>query len=108
MWDFIDHISPIALLLLDYCMNRIPFNLRHLPLSMGLLLTYGVVNMSYTLATGHPIYDPLNFKDVMSFVWIVLLAGLECLGYFGLHHLTNWKLKKVHSRDNKYDQVKED
>ena len=80
--------------------------MRHLSISMGLLLTYGVVNMSYTLSTGHPIYDPLNFKDIMSYVFMVILAGLECLGYFGLYHLTNWKLKKIQSKESKYSQVK--
>jgi hypothetical protein len=95
-WTFIDHIAPIIILGIDYCLNRIPFNLRHLPISMGMMLAYGVVNMSYTLATGHPIYDPLTYKDVMSFVWMILLAALEGGGYYGFYHLTNWKLSKVH------------
>jgi hypothetical protein len=95
-FTYIDHIAPITILSIDYCLNRIPFNLRHLPISMGLMLTYGVVNMSYTLATGRPIYPPLNYHDVMSFVWMIVLAGLEGGGYFGFYHLTIWKLKKVH------------
>jgi hypothetical protein len=66
---------------------------------MGLMLIYGVVNMAYTLATGTPIYKPLNYHDVMSFVWMIVLAGLEGGGYYGFYHLTNWKLRKVHQQD---------
>ena len=93
---YLDHITPIVMLGIDYCMNRIPFNLRHLPISMGIMLIYGVVNMTYVLTTGKPIYPPLNYKDVMSFVYMILLAALEGAGYFGFYYLTLWKLKKVH------------
>jgi len=94
-WTFIDHISPILILTIDYCLNRIPFSLRHLPLSMGILLIYGIVNMTYTLVTHKPIYPPLNFHDFMSFVWAVVLVGLEAAGFLGMYHLTQWKLRKV-------------
>lgn len=66
---------------------------------MGMMLAYGIVNMTYTLVTGNPIYKPLNYKDVMSFVWMILLAALEGAGYFGFYYLTLWKLKKVHQQD---------
>jgi hypothetical protein len=92
---YIDHIAPIVILTIDYCLNRIPFNLRHLPLSMGLMFIYGIVNMTYTLLSGDPIYKPLTFKNVMSYVWVIVLGGLEGGAYFGLYHLTLWKLKKV-------------
>ena len=55
--------------------------------------------MAYTLATGTPIYKPLNYHDVMSFVWMIVLAGLEGGGYYGFYHLTIWKLRKVHQQD---------
>lgn len=55
---------------------------------MFMMLMYGVVNMSYVLSTGKTIYAPLNYHDVMSFVWMIVLAGLEGFGYLGLYSLT--------------------
>jgi len=72
---------------------------RHLPLTTGMILSYGIVNMTYTLITHNPIYKPLNFRDVMSYVWVTLLACLEIGGFIGLCYLTQWKLKKIQERD---------
>lgn len=83
------------MLVLDYCMNKIPFTLRHLAPSMVIMVLYGIVNISYTLATGTPVYPPLNFKDVLSFVWLVVLVGLECGTYAGITWVTKWKIGKV-------------
>ncbi len=92
---------PIVMLTIDYCMNRIPFNLRHLPVSVFVMLMYGIVNIAKTLATGVPVYPPLNFHDVMSYVWSVLLFVLEGLGYLGLYYLTKFKLRKIEEIDYK-------
>lgn len=77
-------------------MNRIPFNLRHLPVSLFVMLMYGIVNIAKTLATGVPVYPPLNFHDTMSFVYAVLLIVLEGLGYLALYYLTKLKLRKIY------------
>ena len=92
---FIDHITPVVCLLIEYSMNRMPFTMKHAKVSVGILLIYGVVNIAKTVATGEPVYPPLNFKDVMSYVYSVLLIGFEVLNYFALTHLTQWKLKKM-------------
>jgi len=104
-WPYIDHISPIVILSIDYGLNRIPFNLRHLPISMGMMLCYGIVNMTYVLTTGKVIYKPLNYHDTMSFVWMVVLASLEGLAYFGMYYLTQWKLTKIQSSDIRNNSV---
>jgi len=87
-FTFIDHISPIVILLVDYSMNRIPFSIRLLPLSMILLLVYGIVNMAWTLSTGNPVYPPINFKSGMTAVWILLLALLEVGGFYLMKFVT--------------------
>ena len=55
----------------------------------------GIVNISYTLGTRTPVYPPLNFKDVLSFVWLVVLVLLECGAFAGITWVTKWKNKKV-------------
>ncbi len=95
VFTFMDHIAPIVILLIDYSMNRIPFSVRHLPVAMGLLLIYGLVNMTWTLETGHPVYPPINFKSAMTAVWVILLALLEIGGFFLMSWLTKLKLNKI-------------
>ena len=75
------HAMPMIILLIDYGINRVPFKMVHLPVSIFLMLAYGIVNLSYTISTGTPVYPPLNFKDAMSYVWIVVLALLETATY---------------------------
>jgi hypothetical protein len=100
-FDFIDHITPIVILLVDYSMSRIPFSNRHLPLSIIILLIYGLINMTWTLVTGHPVYPVLDFKGPMTAVWALLVAFLEIGGFYLMTFLTNIKLKKVHQLDVK-------
>jgi hypothetical protein len=88
------------MLVIDYCMNKIPFNLRHLTPSMVIMVSYGIVNISYTLGTGTPVYPPLNFKDVLSFVWLVVLVALECGAHAGITWVTHWKINKAKHRSN--------
>lgn len=98
---YIDHISPIVIITIDYLMNRIPFSMRHFPLSLFILLVYGVVNITKTLVTGEPVYAPLNFHDVMSFVWSTVLLLLEFLGYKMFYHITQKKLAHIRRTDFK-------
>ena len=100
-FTFIDHISPIVILLIDYSMNRIPFTIRSLPLAMILLTIYGMINMTWTLVTGKPIYPPLNFKTPMTAVYIILLALLEIGGFYLMVFVTKKKLNKVRLIDIK-------
>eukprot|EP00347_Sterkiella_histriomuscorum_P003457 403364223 len=96
------HASPMAILVADYVINRIPFSFKHLPVSIFIMLMYGVVNLSYTLSSGTPVYPPLNFKDVMSYVWIVVLAFIESITYAIMFFITRFKLKKYRQMDLDY------
>lgn len=96
---YVDHITPFAVMAVDYAFNRIPVHLRHLPLSLAVLLIYGVVNITKTLVTGKPVYDPLTFKDIMSLVWSLVLVSLLVIGFLVLSWLTPKKLAKARSID---------
>ena len=51
-FEFIDHIAPIVILIIEYSFNRIPFNMKHCPVSVGILVFYGIFNMAWTLQLG--------------------------------------------------------
>jgi hypothetical protein len=96
---YIDHITPFAVMAIDYAFNRIPVTLRHFPISLAILLIYGAVNMTKTLVTGNPVYPPLTFKDIMSLVWSLVLVTLLVIGYLVLSWVTPKKLAKIRAID---------
>lgn len=97
--NILDHASPMAILAIDFVINRIPFKFLHLPVSIFIMLMYGVVNLTYTLSSGTPVYPPLNFKDAMSFVWILVLALIETITYAIMFLITRFKLNKYRQMD---------
>lgn len=97
--DYVEHAAPFAVMAVDYAFNRIPIHLRHLPLSLAIFLTYGVVNITKTLVTGEPVYDPLTFKDIESLVYSLVLISLLVVGFLVLSWLTPKKLAKARSID---------
>jgi hypothetical protein len=82
-------------------MNRMPFTMRHLPLSVFILVCYGIVNLVKTLVTGKPVYPPLNYHDVMSFVWMVVILLLEVLAYVILVNISYCKNARIAKIDEK-------
>ncbi len=99
LMNILMHAAPMFILTVDYIFNRIPFKIVHLPLAMIIMIIYGLVNLSYTLASGTPVYPPLNFKDGMSYVWAVMLLVLESGAFYLMHVITNLKLRKYRQMD---------
>ena len=91
---------------IDYCFNRIPFTMRHFPFSIAILLVYGVINMTKTLISGKPVYDPLTFKDIWTLIWAVVLLVLALIGYLFLTWSTSKKLEKIRKIQNKRSNSK--
>ena len=53
--------------------------------------------MTKTLVTGNPVYPPLNFKDVLSYVWTLVLLSLLFFGYLLMTFLSRFKQRKIDS-----------
>ena len=64
--------------------NKIPFTMRHLPISIIILFVYGIVNMAYTFGTGEPMYPVLTWTDLWSYLYAGLLLALEVFNYWWL------------------------
>jgi hypothetical protein len=62
-------------------------------------MIYGLVNMTWTLSTGKPVYPPLDFKSAMTAVWALVLLLLEIGGYALMTYLTKIKLRKITEKD---------
>ena len=60
---------------------------------------YGLVNIDVTYRSGTPVYAPLSWDSVVT--WIMGLAILPiAVAYFaGIYYLTKWKFRKLKMHD---------
>jgi hypothetical protein len=58
------------------------------------------VNIGYTEASGNPVYSPMSWDSLGS--WLIGLSMLPlAIGvYLGLYFLTKWKFKKLKMENN--------
>lgn len=90
---------PLTVLSIDWVLNRIWIEWNQLYANLVIVLLYGFINMAVTFSSGEPVYPPLSWDSVVS--WIMGLAILPiAVGYFaGLYYLTKWKFRKLQMHD---------
>ena len=67
---------------------------------MAIFLAYGAVNITVTYNSGNPVYAPMSWDSVTS--WIIGLSLLPfAFGvYVGLFYLTRWKFRRLGMETN--------
>ena len=76
-------------LFLELFYNHIPFQKETIKLLLILEGVYFIVNLSATLISGTPVYTPITYKDVKTYVLIAvataIFIGAFYLGYLFFH-----------------------
>ena len=79
--DCLDHLFPVTFLITDWCINRIYFEKNQVHANVVVILIYGLINLTLTKVNGEPIYPPLSFDSVIS--WILALVIIPAsYGFF--------------------------
>lgn len=95
--NLINHALPLIVLTIDFVMNTVPFHYRHVPIMLGIMLIYALaVNLPVTLISGTPVYSVLTYKDVSTYLYILLLLVLFTLSFTTWYLLAKWKNAKYH------------
>ena len=97
---FGNHLLPIAFLSIEWLLNRIYFETNQIWANMGVFLFYGLVNFTVTKITNEPVYPPLSFDSVKSWLLFVGMLPLAVMFYFILHFLTYCKFKMMRMNEN--------
>jgi len=67
---------------------------------MGVMLAYGILNITVTKVTGKPVYSPLSWNSFLS--WCIGLALIPVA--FGIYafwyYLARWKFRKLKMETN--------
>lgn len=100
LWNYCDHLVPICVLLTDWFLNRIYFEWNQIYVNLVIFLLYGLVNIGVTYGRGYPVYDPISWDSVGT--WILGLAMLPlAAGYYvSIYYLTRYKFKKMGMHDS--------
>ena len=100
IWNCFDHAFPLIFLITDWFLNRIYFEFQQIYANMLIFFIYGLTNLTVTMVTGTPVYPPISWDSVES--WLVGVAMLPlAMGYYiGLYYLTKCKFRKMKMHDS--------
>ncbi len=92
---FLEHIAPMAFLLIDFIFNRILFSFRLLPFAILIILVYGFCfNMVVSLVRGVPVYSILDPDSWESWLIALSLPLVQALLYAVWVYYTRWRNSK--------------
>ena len=98
-YDIMDHAVPITVLWIDFALNRIYFEFNHFYATMFTFVLYGMINMTVTFVTGTPVYPPMSFDSVSSWLTFFVMLPLAAAFYTGLYYLSKYKFRKMGMHD---------
>ena len=65
----LDHALPMVILLVEYVfLSAIPFSKRHFIGIVLICMIYLSINLTITLVSGRPVYDPMSWTDPMGII----------------------------------------
>ena len=99
MWDCLDHAFPITFLFIDFVLNRIYFEWNQVYANMGVFLVYGLVNITVSKASGTPVYPPISWDSVTSWILGLSMLPLALLFYVLLFYLSRCKFRRMGMHD---------
>jgi uncharacterized membrane protein len=94
----LDNSLPTILLLIDFSMNEILFNIKHIVFSLLLVTLYLLTNMSIVLCNGTPIYSMLTWGDVYTVFIVIGSFVFVVAAFLILTYISNLKHKKHQNR----------
>ena len=66
---------------------------------MVTFVLYGLVNITVTFVSGTPVYAPMSFDSVGSWLTFFVMLPLAAAFYTGLYYLSKCKFKKMNMHD---------
>ena len=78
-WDHALHAVPVVTSMIDFCLNRILYELNQWWISFVWFLIYGFIILWPTTTYYYDIYGPINFKTLEG---VLIIAGLGVILLF--------------------------
>jgi uncharacterized membrane protein YwaF len=75
----LDHTAPLTLTLIEWCLNGIRFELRHLLPQLLMIVSYGALNLTWTKVTGTSVYPVITWDTPAAWA-----SGIAVIPFFML------------------------
>ena len=99
--DIYMHSVPLIIIFWEMLLNRMEIRMKHLKLTMIIIVFYGFVNLFFTLFNGEPVYNALDFQNMRSVLFLVGALITSVFGVVFFQSIQTAKLKFVNHRENK-------
>ena len=90
-----DHSLPLIMLTIDFCVNRVYYELHSLWINLIYVIVYGLINMAYTLITGTAVYPVITWDSIVACCVAFTMVPFFMLLWLGVYYLSQWKFKKL-------------
>ena len=94
---YLDHILPLFMLLVDFCLNRIYFEFSQFPINFIIIFIYGMVNMIVTLNRETPVYSIMPWDSFISVVVAFGMLPTFFLIWVTFHYLGKLKFSLIYT-----------
>ena len=91
---YMDHIAPVSMLLIDYILNLMIFNPRHVYIQLIIMVVYMIVNCIVTLETGSPVYSILTWQDWLTVILVPCQFIFTTLTFLVFSYVSIYKQNK--------------
>ena len=101
---YMDHTLPLLMLISDFCVNRIYFEFWQWPVNVIILLIYGMVNMTVTLVTNHPVYSIMPWNSFGSVMVALAMPILFMFVWVAFFYISKGKFALISSDAQKVEE----
>lgn len=94
MQNCFEHGLIVCFLLVEWCLNAVPFCWRHLVFVNAMMVLYLLETLIIALVTSNAVYPPLSWRNGLSWASLVVMPALVSLIFSFFKIITDWKLAR--------------
>ena len=84
----------------EWLLNRIFYEVNQVWANLGVFLLYGLINITVTYTTGKPVYKPISWDSVTTWLLGLGMLPMAVAFYFVLYYLTWCKFRVMRMHDS--------
>lgn len=86
---------PLLLMTIDFCFNRVYYELHSLWINLVYVFVYGMINLAYTKITGTSVYPVITWDNAYADLLAPVMIPFFMLLWLALFYISKWKFKKL-------------
>jgi len=92
---YLPHTIPLTLMTIDFCFNRVYYEMQSLWINLFYMFVYGMINLAYTKITGTSVYPVVTWDSVGADLIACCMLPFFCCLWVAMYYLSKCKFKKL-------------